>query len=98
MLFVWDAKTPSPERKTFYAKLSGYGGYEGVLREIPEGGFRWVSGSAILVAKEHAPKLRALLSSYGNVIRWHEFSVHVSGELGIRRASRHVSRKPNVEA
>ncbi len=27
VLFVWDAKTASPERKTFCAKLSGYGGY-----------------------------------------------------------------------
>jgi hypothetical protein len=81
VLFVWDAKAPSARRKTFYAKLSGYGGYKGVLRGVPGRDFEWVSGSALLVAEEHAPELRRLLREYGDVVRWREFVVLARGGL-----------------
>lgn len=77
VLFVWDADSSSPSRRSFYRKLSGYetGGYsyEGVLDDLPEGSWDWLNDSALLVEEGSAGRVRDLLADFAEILEWHEF-------------------------
>lgn len=83
ILILWDVKSKGTPATSFYRDLRGYD-YKtksgrchtnGVLDELPEDVWDFVSRSALLVRKKHAGKVEEVFKKYSAHLRWKKYEV-----------------------
>lgn len=83
ILLLWDVKTRGSPATLFYRELRGYNyktksgkcHSEGILDKLPDNGWDFVSRSALLVNKKHAPKVVKLFRKYDSHLKWKKYIV-----------------------
>ena len=83
VLLLWDVKSRGSPATLFYRELRGYNyktksgkrHSEGVLDELPEDVWDFVSRSALLVEEEHVKKVLKVFKKYDSHLKWKKFVV-----------------------
>ncbi|KXB06226.1 hypothetical protein AKJ53_01020 [candidate division MSBL1 archaeon SCGC-AAA382F02] len=83
VLLLWDIKSKGSPATLFYRELRGYDyktksgkrHSEGILDELPEEVWDFVSRSALLVNKKHAEKVEKVFKKYDSCLKWKKFVV-----------------------
>ncbi len=85
VLLVWDVKSRGSPATRFYRELCGYD-YEtkrgkthtaGVLDELPDDDWEFVSRSALVVERRHSTKVVKIFKKYATHVEWRKFKVTV---------------------
>jgi len=83
ILLVWDVKTRGSPATLFYRALNGYD-YEtksgrnhspGVLDELPEDVWEFISQSTLLIEEEYARMVERIFKEFTAHLVWHKFLV-----------------------
>ena len=83
VLLLWDVKTKGSKATLFYRELRGYD-YKtksgkchtnGILDELPEDVWDFVSRSALLVEKKYAEEIEKIFEKYDSNLKWKKFVV-----------------------
>lgn len=83
ILLLWDVKSRGSPATLFYRELRGYDyktksgkkHTEGILDELPEECWDFVSRSALLVEEKHATRIVKIFQKYDSHLRWKKFTV-----------------------
>ncbi len=83
VLILWDIKSKGSKATLFYRDLRGYDyktksgkkHSEGILDELPEDKWNFVSRSALLIEKTHAKKVEKIFKKYDSHLKWRKFHV-----------------------
>ena len=83
ILLLWDVKSKGTPATLFYRELRGYNyktksgkcHSDGILDELPEDVWDFVSRSALLVEKGHATKILKVFKKYDSHLEWKKFIV-----------------------
>ncbi|KUO42917.1 MAG: hypothetical protein APU95_00240 [Hadesarchaea archaeon YNP_N21] len=85
ILLIWDVKTRGSPATLFYRALCGYD-YRtksgkihsaGILDELPEGVWQFVSRSALIIDAKHAVKVERIFKEFSEHILWRKFEVEI---------------------
>lgn len=82
---IWDVKSRGSPATLFYRALRGYdyptkagrSHSAGVLDELPEGVWEFVSRSAIVVEHRHASKVEQVFREFSKHVIWRKFEVEI---------------------
>ncbi len=83
ILLVWDVKSRGSPATLFYRALSGYD-YEtksgrshspGVLDELPDDVWEFISQSTLLIEEEYARMVERIFKDFTEHLVWHKFLV-----------------------
>ncbi|KXB00399.1 hypothetical protein AKJ48_00910 [candidate division MSBL1 archaeon SCGC-AAA261O19] len=83
ILLIWDVKSRGTPATSFYRELRGYDyktksgkcHTDGVLDELPEDVWDFVSRSALIVEKNHVKKIEKVFKKYGTHLEWVKYEV-----------------------
>ena len=85
VLLIWDVKTKGSPATLFYRALLGYdyptksgrSHSPGVLDEIPEDGWEFISRSTLLIEEEYAKIVEEIFKEFNKHLVWHRFEVEI---------------------
>lgn len=83
ILLLWDIKSKGSKATLFYRELRGYDyktksgkrHSDGILDELPEDVWDFVSRSALLIERKHASKIERVFKKYDSNLKWKKFIV-----------------------
>ncbi|KXB05178.1 hypothetical protein AKJ49_01340 [candidate division MSBL1 archaeon SCGC-AAA382A03] len=83
ILLLWDIKSKGSKATLFYRELRGYDyktksgkcHSEGILDELPDEVWDFVSRSALLVDKKYASEVERIFEKYDSHLKWKKFIV-----------------------
>ncbi|KXA92266.1 hypothetical protein AKJ65_07825 [candidate division MSBL1 archaeon SCGC-AAA259E19] len=87
ILLLWDVKSRGSPATLFYRELRGYEyktksgkcHSDGILDELPEDCWDFVSRSALLIEEEHARRVEEVFKKFDRHLKWKKFVVEKSG-------------------
>jgi len=85
ILLVWDVKSRGSPATLFYRALSGYdyptkagrSHSPGILDEIPDEVWEFISQSTLLIEEEYAKLVEKIFKEFNEHLVWHRFVVEV---------------------
>ncbi|MCS7131325.1 MAG: hypothetical protein NZ934_01135 [Hadesarchaea archaeon] len=83
ILLIWDVKSGGSPATSFYRALRGYdyrsksgkSHSNGVLDELPEGVWEFVSRSAIIVERRYTERVEQVFRQFSGHVIWRRFEV-----------------------
>lgn len=83
ILLLWDVKSRGSPATRFYRELRGYDyktksgkcHSQGILDELPDEVWDFVSRSALLVDKDHSSRVVKVFKKYDSHLKWKKFVV-----------------------
>ncbi len=83
ILILWDIKSKGSKATCFYRDLKGYDyktksgkkHSDGILDELPQDVWDFVSRSALLIEKKHANEIEQVFKKYDSHLKWKKFKV-----------------------
>ncbi|MFH1821311.1 MAG: hypothetical protein ABH852_02575 [Methanobacteriota archaeon] len=85
ILLIWDVKSRGSPATLFYRALSGYDyttksgriHSPGILDELPEDVWEFISRSTLLIEEEYARMVERIFKEFTKHLVWHKFLVEV---------------------
>jgi len=85
VLLIWDVKSRGSPATLFYRALNGYdyptksgkNHSDGILDDLPEGVWEFVSRSALMVESKHANKVERVFKEFSMHVEWKKFEVDI---------------------
>ena len=85
ILIIWDVKSRGSPATLFYRALSGYdyptkAGHShtpGILDELPEDVWEFISRSTLLIEEDYARMVEKIFKDFTEHLVWHKFLVEV---------------------